>query len=63
MFVSDESCKYELFILYDCARIIQESHGNIRVWYPDSEETFFGMNEDIVYEKTDRPEKYIKAAV
>ena len=60
-FVSDESCDYEFFILeYDCW-IIQDM-GNIRVWYPDSEETFFGNEKDIVYEKAGN-DKYIKIAV
>lgn len=61
-FVSDESCKYEYFCLYDSSWIIQEPNGTIRVWYPDSEETFFGLNEDIVYEKSGNAE-YIKVAI
>lgn len=48
-FISDESCDYEFFILEEDCWII-ESDGNIRVWYPDSEETFFGSEKDIVHE-------------
>ena len=62
-FCNNEMDDYEVYFLYDNSWIILESDGSIRVWYPDSEETFFGMNEDIVYEKTDRLEKYIKVAV
>lgn len=39
-FVSDESCDYEFFILENGCWIIQDMD-NIRVWYPDSEETIF----------------------
>ena len=60
---NNEMDDYEVYFLYDNSWIIEESDGNIRVWYPDSEETFFGMSEHIVYEKTDKPEKYIKIAV
>ena len=49
-FVSDESCDYEFYILESDCWIIQNM-GNIRVWYPDSEETFFGKDKEIVYEK------------
>lgn len=50
-FVSDESCDYEFYIL-ECDCWIIQDMGNIRVWYPDSEETFFGKEQDIVYEKS-----------
>ena len=62
-FVSDESCDYEFFILEDdCWIIIEEADGNnIRVWYPDSEETFFGREKDIIYEVIGN--KYLKIAV
>lgn len=60
-FVSDESCDYEFFIL-ECDCWIIQDMGNIRVWYPDSEETFFGKEKDIVYEKAGNDE-YIKVAV
>lgn len=49
-FISDESEDYEFFILEDDCWIIEEADGNIRVWYPDSDETFFGKKKDIVYE-------------
>ena len=62
-FCSNEIDDYEVYFLYDNSWIIQELDGSIRVWYPDSEETFFGMNKDIVYEKTARPDKYIKAVI
>ena len=60
-FVSDESCDYEFYIL-ECGCWIIQDMGNIRVWYPDSEETFFGKENDIVYEKAGNDE-YIKVAV
>lgn len=60
-FVSDESCNYEFYIL-ECDCWIIQDMGNIRVWYPDSEETFFGKENDIVYEKAGNDE-YIKVAV
>lgn len=60
-FVSDESCDYEFFILEDDCWIIEEADGNIRVWYPDSEETFFGKEQDIVHEVLGN--KYMKVAV
>ena len=60
-FVSDESCDYEFFIL-ECDCWIIQDMDNIRVWYPDSEETFFGKENDIVYEKAGNDE-YIKVAV
>lgn len=60
-FVSDESCDYEFFILEDDCWIIEEADGNIRVWYPDSEETFFGREKDIVHEVLGN--EYMKIAV
>lgn len=59
-FISDESCDYEFFVLEDDCWII-EADGNIRVWYPDSEETFFGKEKDIIYEVSGN--EYIKIAV
>ncbi len=61
-FVDDESCNYEFYILECNCWIIQEMEGNIRVWYPDDEETFFGKDKDIVYEVAGKNE-YIKVAV
>ena len=61
-FVSDESCKYEFFILDDCSWIIQESDGSIRVWSPDLEESFFDNNK-IVYVNITIPEEYIKTVI
>lgn len=60
-FISDESCDYEFFILEDDCWIIEEADGNIRVWYPDSEETFFGSGKDIVHEVLGN--EYMKIAV
>ena len=60
-FISDESCDYEFFILEDDCWIIEEADGNIRVWYPDSEETFFGSGKDIVHEVIGN--EYMKIAV
>jgi len=66
-FISDESKDYEFYILdYNwCDNdvwIIQDANGNIRVWDPDAEETFFGKDKDIVYEVAGK-DKYIKIAV
>ncbi len=67
-FISDESSQYDFFILSNDygeseAWIIQDMDGNIRVWYNDLEdETFFGKEKDIVYEKLQNG-KYIKVAV
>ncbi len=61
-FVSDESEKYEFYILECNCWIIQEMDGTIRVWYPDMEETFFGNDKDIVYEVVGKDE-YVKVAV
>lgn len=61
-FVSDESCDYEFYILESDCWIIQDL-GSIRVWYPDSEETFFGKDKEIVYEKAIDQETYIPVAV
>lgn len=60
-FVSDESCDYEFYIL-ECGCWIIQDMDNIRVWYPDSEETFFGNDKDIVYQVSGK-EGYIKVAV
>lgn len=49
-FASDQSNDYEFFVLDDGCWIIQDADGKIRVWDPDSEETFFGMEKDILYE-------------
>ena len=63
-FVSDESCDYEFYIMECDCWIIQEiEDGNIRVWYPDSEETFFGNEKEIVFERVAEREEYIKTAV
>lgn len=62
-FVSDESCDYEFFIMECDCWIIREVDGNIRVWYPDSEETFFGKDKEIVFERVAEREEYIKIAV
>lgn len=60
-FVSDESCDYEFYILESDCWIIQDMN-SIRVWYPDSEETFFGKSEDIVFKKVSE-EEYVQVAV
>lgn len=65
-FISDESEKYEFYIL-DCEWmsndiwLIQDANGNLRVWDNSSEETFFGFESDIVYEVSG--DEYIKIAV
>jgi len=62
-FISDESCDYEFYIMECDCWIIQEiEDGNIRVWYPDSKETFFGNEKEIVFEKVNKGE-YIQVAV
>lgn len=58
-FVLDESCVYEFYILESICWIIQDM-SNIRVWYPDSKETFFGKDKEIVYEKAIDQETYIQ---
>lgn len=40
-FLSDESEKYDFFILEGDCWIIQEFDETVRVWYPDSDEPFF----------------------
>lgn len=60
-FLSDESCDYEFYIL-ECDCWIIQDMDNIRVWYPDSEETFFGKGKDIVFEKVTE-KKYVQVAV
>ena len=61
-FVSDESEDYEFYILEDGCWIIWDMDDSVRVWYPDSEETFFGDGKNIVYQ-VDGGGKYIKAVV
>ena len=67
-FVSNESEQYDFFILSSDygeneAWIIQEMDGSVRVWYNDLEdETFFGKEDSIVYEKVGCDE-YIRVAV
>lgn len=62
-FVSDESCDYEFYIMECDCWIIEELDGTIRVWYPDAEETFFGKEKEIICEKIEGKEEYIKIAV
>ena len=59
-FCDDEIDDYEVYFLYDNSWIIRESDGTVRVWSPDSDESFFG--EDI-YEKITGQEDYIKVTV
>ena len=40
-FLSDESEKYDFFILEGDCWLIREFDGTVRVWYPDSGEPFF----------------------
>lgn len=61
-FVSNETEDYEFEILEDNSWILIEMDGTVRVWYPDSEETFFGSDKDIVFEKTNKGE-YRQVAV
>ena len=62
-FVSDESERYEFYILYDDTWIIQDIiDGNIRVWNRTMEDLFFGNESEYVYEKTDKGE-YLRVAV
>lgn len=66
-FISDESEKYEFYILEsNCDNdiwIIQDMmSGDIRVWDNTSDELFFGKESEYVYEKTDKGE-YIQVAV
>lgn len=60
-FMSDESEDYEFYILEDDCWIIWDTDDSVRVWYPDSEETFFGDEKNIIYQ-VDGGE-YIKVAV
>lgn len=64
-FLSDESGQYDIFILENNCWIIQGLDGSIRVWYPDSEETFFGGEKDIVFEKIGNGDccDYVQVAV
>ena len=66
-FISNETWQYDFFILSDdennASWIIQDMEGNIRVWYRDyDDENFFGLHNDIVYEKSGDTE-YIKVAI
>lgn len=61
-FISNETEDYEFEILEDKSWILTEMDGTIRVWHPDLEETFFGHDKDIVFEKTDKGE-YMQVAV
>lgn len=67
-FISNETEQFDFFILSSDygeseAWIIQDMDGSIRVWYNDLEdETFFGKETDIVYEKVGNDE-YIRVAV
>lgn len=58
----NESCDYEFYTMKCNCWIIWEVDGNIRVWYSDSEETFFGNDKNIVLEKNDKGE-YMQVAV
>lgn len=69
---SNETEMYDFFILdyhhtTPDAWIIQDADGRIRVWDTDSlecyGETFFGKEDDLVYEKVEGKEEYIKVAV
>ena len=62
-FCNNEMDDYEVYFLYDNSWIILESDGTIRVWYPDSEETFFGKNKEIVFEKDAGTEEYVKVVI
>ena len=67
-FISNETEDYDFFILSNDygeseAWIIQDMDGSVRVWYNDLEdETFFGKEADIVYEKVGCDE-YIRVVV
>ena len=67
-FISNETEDYDFFILSSDygeseAWIIQDMDGSVRVWYNDLEdETFFGKEADIVYEKVGCDE-YIRVTV
>lgn len=69
---SNETEMYDFFILdyhhtTPDAWIIQDADGRIRVWDTDSfeccGETFFGKEDDLIYEKVEEKEEYIKVAV
>lgn len=66
-FASNETEDYEFYILEEDSWIILDADGSIRVWdsnYPECcGETFFGNEDDLVYEKVKGKEKYIKVAV
>ena len=55
-FISNETEDYEFEILEDRSWILIYMDGKIRVWHPDYEESFFGKNMDIVFEKDDKGE-------
>lgn len=61
-FISNETRDYEFEILEDGSWIMIDMDDKIRVWHPDYEESFFGKNMDIVFEKDDKGE-YIQVAV
>lgn len=60
-FCNDETDDYEVHFLYNNSWIIQDADGTIRVWSPCLDETFFGNDKDIVYEKVG--DEYIKVVV
>ena len=60
-FHSNESEKYEFEILENESWIIKNMDGSVRVWHPDMDETFFGRDRDIVFEKVTG--EYIKVEV
>ena len=62
-FLSNETKDYEFEVLDEKSWIIKDMDGTVRVWHPDLEETFFGKETDIVYEKAEGMDGYIKAAV
>lgn len=65
-FVSDESEKYEFYILDsnndNDVWIIQDMDNNIRVWDRTSDELFFGKEYEYVFARTDKGE-YVPVAV
>lgn len=66
-FASNETEDYEFYILEEDSWIILDADGSIRVWDSNYSEccgeTFFGNEDDLVYEKVKGKEKYIKVAV
>ncbi len=61
-FISNETEEYEFEILENRSWIMIDMDCKIRVWHPDYEESFFGKNMDIVFERTDEGE-YLQVAV